>query len=223
MVRVMCFSATASFAAAGGLAVIGAATIALRPAPRMAALAAAPLIFAAHQAIEGTIWLQLHDGAVSEALIRAWVFIAEVFWPTFTPLAVLMLTRGRRRRQGLGALAVAGVVVSGHFLMILIQSDFTVGAVNGNLRYDAGAPPGDRLAGLYLLATVAPLLIARERFVFAFGVAVLAGAMVTELFYAHAGPSVWCYFAAIASLCAFFAVRDDNRSRPVSPTPRPGL
>ncbi|NWG93250.1 MAG: hypothetical protein HXY21_12215 [Parvularculaceae bacterium] len=219
----MCFSATASFTAAGGLALIGAAALRERPQPRMAALAATPLLFAAHQAIEGAIWLQLAAGGPSPALVKTWLFIAEAFWPIFVPAAVLLMTRGRRRRQGLAALLLTGLVVSAHFTMLLIRSDFTVAEVNGNLRYEASAPPGDRLAGLYLLATVAPLLIARERFVFAFGLAVLGGAIVTELYFRHAGPSVWCFFATIASLCAFLAVRDENASRRTFDPPRPGL
>jgi hypothetical protein len=219
----MCFSATASFATAGGLALVGAATLYERPGRRMAALAATPFLFAAHQGIEGAIWLRLATAAPPQALIKIWVFIAEVFWPIFVPAAVLVMTRGRRRRQGLAALLMTGLVVSAHFLMILMRSDFTVAAVNGNLRYEADAPPGDRLAGLYLLATVAPLLIARERFVLAFGLAVLAGAIVTELYFGHAGPSVWCFFAAIASVCAFLAVRDENAARRALDPPRPGL
>lgn len=209
----MCFSATASFAAAGGLALIGGATLALRPSPRMAMLAATPLLFAAHQAIEGLVWRGVHDGEVAQSLIKAWVFIAEVFWPTFTPLAVLMLTRGRRRRQALAALLATGLIVSAYFLNILIQNDYAVSVIKGSLRYQPEAPVSHNLPGLYLLATVAPLLIARERFVLLFGIAVLLGAIVTELFFSYAGPSVWCFFAAIASACAFLAVRDEERGR----------
>ncbi len=219
----MCFSATASFAAAGGLALIGAATLAARPSPRMSLLAATPLLFAFHQAIEGAIWLGVHDGGASQALIKTWVFIAEVFWPTFTPLAVLALTRGRRRQQGLVALLITGVIVSGYFLTLLVQRDLVVDVVRGNLFYRPEEPFAHNLPGLYLMTTVAPLLIARERYVLAFGVAVLAGAIVTELFYMHAGPSVWCFFAAIASGCAFLAVRDEKSSRMPRLTPSPGL
>lgn len=186
-------------------------------------LATTPLLFAVHQAIEGAIWLGVHDGVVSQALIKAWVFIAEIFWPTYTPLAILAVTRGRRRRQGLAALLVTGLIVSGYFLMILLQNDFTVSAVNGNLLYQPEEPAAHNLPGLYLLAAVAPLLIARERFVLAFGVAVLAGAIVTELFFIHAGPSVWCFFAAIASGCAYLAVREEKSARMPRLTPSPGL
>jgi len=219
----MCFSATASFAAAGGLALIGAATLLRRPSPRMALLAATPLLFAAHQAIEGAIWLGVGAGVPSQTLIKVWVFIAEVFWPTFTPLAVLLLTRGRRRRQGLAALLATGAIVSGYFLIILLRNDFSVSVVNGSLRYLPAEPTAHNLPGLYLLATVAPLLIARERFVLAFGVAVLAGAIVTELFFSYAGPSVWCFFAAIASVCAYLAVREDRLDRRPRLSPAPGL
>ena len=219
----MCFSATASFAAAGGLALVGAATLLERPSPRMSLLAATPLIFAAHQAIEGFVWLGISAGGPAQALVKTWVFIAEVFWPTYVPLAVLLLTPGRRRRQGLFALLATGLVVSGYFLLILTQNVYGVVAIDGNLRYAPQAPAPHRLPGLYLLATVAPLLIARERFVLAFGIAVLAGAIVTELYFAHAGPSVWCFFAAIASSCAFLAVREERRNRRPRLAPTPGL
>ncbi|MFZ5618021.1 MAG: DUF6629 family protein [Pseudomonadota bacterium] len=211
----MCFSATASFTAAGGLALIGAATVAARPSRRMIPFAAVPLIFSVHQAIEGAIWLGVHDGEPAQALVKAWLFIAEVFWPIYVPLAVLILTEGRRRRQGLTALLAAGVVVSAYFLTILMQSDFTAEAVRGNLRYSADEPVAHSLPGLYVLSTVAPLLIARERFVLLFGVAVLIGAAVTEIFFLHAGPSVWCFFAAVASLCAFLAVREEASARKI--------
>lgn len=219
----MCFSATASFAAAGGLALVGAASLAQRPSPRMTALAATPLLFAVHQAIEGVIWLDVGAGAPSQAMIKLWVFIAEVFWPTFVPLAVLLLTRGRRRRQGLAALLATGVIVSGYFLIILLRNDFSVSVVNHSLRYVPAEPAAHNLPGLYLLATVAPLLIARERFVLAFGLAVLAGAVVTELFFSYAGPSVWCFFAAIASVCAYLALREDREGRRPRLSPTPGL
>ena len=219
----MCFSATASFAAAGGLFVIGAATLSLRPSPRLIMLAATPLLFAAHQAVEGLVWRGVHDGAVAQSLIKVWVFVAEVFWPTFTPLAVLILTRGRRRRQALAALLATGLIVSAYFLNVLVQNDYAVSVVRGSLRYQPEAPVSHNLPGLYLLSTVAPLLIARERFVLLFGLAVLLGAIVTELFFSYAGPSVWCFFAAIASACAFLAVRDEKSSRRPRLAPTPGL
>lgn len=219
----MCFSANASFAAAGGLAIIGAATLAERPSPRMILLAATPLIFAAHQAIEGFVWLGLEAGAVSQALIKTWVFIAEVFWPTFVPLAVFMLTPGPRRRRGIFALLITGVIVSAYFLSILIRNDFAVTAVHHNLHYASQEPAAHSLRGLYLLATVAPLLVARERFVHAFGLAVLAGAIVTEIFFSHAGPSVWCFFAALASAFAWLAIREEKAGRRPRLSPTPGL
>ena len=215
----MCFSATASFVAAGGLALLGAAGLAQGPPRRMILLAATPLVFAAHQTIEGMVWLGLQNGAPPQALIKTWLFIAEVLWPTYVPLAALVLTHGRRRRQGLAALLVTGVIVSAYFLQALATRDFSVAAVNGNLSYRPLAPVAHDLRELYLLATVAPLLIARERFVFAFGLAVLAGAIATELLFAHAGPSVWCFFAAVASGCVFLAIREEKGARraPLAP------
>jgi len=189
----------------------------------MAALAATPLFFAAHQAIEGFIWLDVHSDGPPQALVKTWVFIAEVFWPLFVPLAALLLTRGRRRRQAIFVLLLTGLIVSGYFLIILLQNDFVVRIVHGNLRYQTEHPVPHDLPGLYLLSTVAPLLIVRERYVFAFGVAVLAGAVTTEVFFSHAGPSVWCFFAAIASAFALMAVREEKSARRPHLSPTPGL
>ena len=60
----MCFSATACFVTAVGLAPVGIAslTLARRLEPqRWQPLALMPLLFAAQQALEGVVWLLLDD------------------------------------------------------------------------------------------------------------------------------------------------------------------
>ena len=56
----MCFSATASFLAAGVTGAIEVVAIARTRRASEAPLAAAPLIFAAQQGIEGLLWLKSH-------------------------------------------------------------------------------------------------------------------------------------------------------------------
>lgn len=209
----MCFSAAASFTAAAALVVIGAATLAQRPAPRLLPFAAIPLIFAAHQAIEGFIWLSMNAGASPPgALVAAYLVIAQVLWPAYTPLAVLAFEHGRRRRQALAALAVAGLFVSGVLAYVLVNHPYTVSVTEHGLRYATTRGIETQFVGLYVLTATAPFLISRWRYVLAFGITVLVGSMVTELFFFRAAASVWCFFAAIASVFAALHVRQARQA-----------
>ena len=203
----MCFSAEASFAAAAILGVAGAATFAQKPEPKRLVFASFPFIFAVHQAIEGFVWLAVANGAPPSWLTGLYLFFAQVFWPVFTPLSVLLMEEDWRRRIGLTILLVAGVVVSATVGGALLQNDFSVSVVNGSLRYSTGHHFEERLIGLYLLAVVAPLILSRHRYVMAFGAVVLAGSIMTQLAYHYAATSVWCFFAAIGSVFVFLHVR----------------
>lgn len=215
----MCFSATASFTAAALLGAIGAATLAQKPKPKDLPFAAIPLLFAAHQAIEGAIWLHLghgaghQDGAVPYALVAAYLFIAQVLWPAYIPFSVIAMEPKRRRSPALWMLLAAGVFVSGTLAVILIGHRYTVTAVADGLRYATDHEFERRLLALYLLAVVAPLFLSRHRYVVAFGAATLAGAIVTMLAYYEASASVWCFFAALASVLVFLHVRRSRRTR----------
>lgn len=203
----MCFSAPASFAAAAIIVVAGGATLLQRPARSELAFAAIPLIFAAHQTIEGFIWLSVIKGeSPPDVLVGAYLFIAKAWWPAYAPLSILLFERGRQRRQGLVALFLAGAVVSVHVSGQLLRQEYSVEAVANGLRYASGDVE-DPVVGLYVLTTVAPFLMSRHRYVFAFGIAVLFGAVATELFFSHAGASAWCFFAAMASLFVFLHIR----------------
>lgn len=204
----MCFSAPASFVAAAALAVIGAATLMQKPEPRLLLFASFPLIFAAHQAIEGLIWLSVGGAdAPPQALVAAWLVIAQVLWPSLTPLAMLMIERGRRRRQGLFALLAAGLIVSATMVYVLINHPYTVSATAHGLRYATARGIETQIIGLYVLTTTAPLLMSRHRYILAFGITILIGSALTEVFFFRAAASVWCFFAAIASLFVFLHVR----------------
>ncbi len=204
----MCFSAAASFTAAAVIGAIGAATLAQKPEKRRLAFALIPLIFAAHQAIEGLIWLSLDgDAAPPGTLVVGYLFLAQIFWPTFTPLSVLLFERGMRRRWALWILLAAGVFVSGVMALILVQHDYVVTMVGHSLRYATDHEFEARLSGLYLVTTTAPFLIARHRYVMAFGGAVLFSSVITQMVFYETAASVWCFFAALSSAFVFLHVR----------------
>ncbi len=203
----MCFSAQASFTAAAVLSVVAAATYAQKPEPRRLAFASFPAIFALHQFIEGFVWLSIGGGAPPGWLTALYLFFAQVFWPVFTPLSVILMEEDWRRRIGLGILLAAGVLVSATLAVVLMRADYAVTVVNGSLKYATGHQFEDRMIGLYLVATVAPLILSRYRYVMAFGGVVLAGSVVTHLAFYYAAASVWCFFAALGSVFVFLHVR----------------
>lgn len=209
----MCFSAEASFTAAAVLGAVGAATVTQKPEPKRLAFAAFPFVFALHQIIEGFVWLSIADGAPPSWLTALYLFFAQVFWPVFTPLSVLLMEEDWRRRIGLSILLAAGAIVSVTLAGVLIQNDYSVSVVNGSLRYSTGHQFEDRLIGLYLLVVVAPLILSRYRYVMAFGAVVLVGSIVTHLAFYYAASSVWCFFAAIGSVFVFLHVRRRKRLR----------
>lgn len=76
----MCFSATASFVASGGLVVVGIETLRLAN-KKQRVVAAIPLIFAVHQGLEGVQWLALDDGDVNTCAAYGFISIALILWP----------------------------------------------------------------------------------------------------------------------------------------------
>uniref|UniRef100_UPI0030EE6851 DUF6629 family protein n=4 Tax=Pseudomonadota TaxID=1224 RepID=UPI0030EE6851 len=90
----MCFSATASFTAAGVLATVGVATLRHVREPRALLFACVPLLFSAHQFSEGMVWLALEGRLGPYALDHA-VFLFTLYaigiLPLLMPVAVLLM------------------------------------------------------------------------------------------------------------------------------------
>jgi hypothetical protein len=122
----MCFSATASFVAAGVTGMVGAAAVSRISQQSEMPLAAIPLFFAAQQAVEGALWLTLPlapDGPVSTSLTYLFLLFAKVFWPFFVPFSVLLVESELIRRRILIALCAAGAAVAIFFLGSIVTDN----------------------------------------------------------------------------------------------------
>ena len=111
----MCFSATASFVSAGMMGLSGLAALASARQPRELPLAAAPLIFAIQQSVEGTLWLTLPiapDLPTSAVLMYVFLVFAMIFWPVYGPLAILAIERDSLRRRAQTVCLVAGTIAA---------------------------------------------------------------------------------------------------------------
>jgi hypothetical protein len=205
----MCFSPTASFVTAGLTATLGALALRRTASARELPLAAMPLIFGLQQGIEGLLWLSVRnslDSPLTAGLSMAFLTIAQVLWPVYAPIAVLIVEREKPRREVIIACAVLGASVSAYLLAGLLTHPNIGVLIDEHLVYGSALTrSASIMIGLmYLAATTLPLLVSSKRTVVAVGVVVLIGSLVAYGFYQHAFQSVWCYFAATASAMLVF-------------------
>lgn len=206
----MCFSAAASFSVAGATALIGVSAVRHARDAREMALAVVPLFFAVQQATEGMIWLQL-TGAGNPGDIAALVLVfrgfAEVLWPAFTAIAVLLIEPDQRRRFALRIVAGIGIVVSIYLLAALLEEPAVATIRNHSIDY------GNRTSALswrlipYILCTCLPLLLSSHRAIQLFGCVVASGYLISAVVYFTTFVSVWCFFAAAGSTLIYLHFR----------------
>ena len=205
----MCFSAPASFITAGITGAIGIVALARVNSPRELPLAATPLLFALQQSVEGLLWLNLApapDGALASALTFLYLFFAETFWPIYAPFAVWLIEPVERRRHLMVACLGVGTSVGAYLLWRILGHPHLATIVDGHIVYVTEYRQSDLVEFAYLAATGVPLLLSSHRTVVVLGAIVLTGLVVAYAFYWEAFVSVWCFFAAAASvaiLCHF--------------------
>ncbi len=227
----MCFSATASFAAALVTGATGALCLSQMKDRRQVLLAAAPLCFAGQQAIEGLLWVRLAHGPspATSALTYAFLLIAQVFWPVYAPTAAMLCETDARRRRVMGLCLALGAATSLWLLRGLMTEPHRAVLACDHIVYDVAenSPAGLALGAAYLCAVGLPLLVSSFPSLRTLGGVILAGAVVSYVFYFAAFQSVWCYFAAAASVVIlghFHRLRSERLGQ-LAPAPRalPGM
>ena len=200
---VVCFSMTADLVV--GTALVPVAALSLREVkhPRELMFALLPALFAAHQFLEVAVWLGL-DGHVSpgaaELAMRAYLFIAWPLLPTYVPLAVMLLDPARRARLRSAPFVAVGVVVSIYLVYVVLFNPVEVIRHSNGLEYDTAVSHPVVWAVLYVIAVIGAELVSGHRAIIAFGVLNLVGLTVVGVFYFQEFASLWCVFAAAASI-----------------------
>ena len=217
----MCFSATASFTGAAAAGVAGAMAVSRTGAVRELPLAGIPIIFGVQQAIEGLLWLTFQHGWPGnylQVLANAFVFIALAVWPWLVPFAVGLVEEDRTRRRVIALLVPAGAAVAGYSVLTMLQHPYAAKIVHSSICYVAANPHPYPMLVLYAVCTCAPLFLATERFLRLLGVVVITGAVVSALFFYESFVSVWCFFAAAASVVIYleFERRHAHRAEAIS-------
>lgn len=212
----MCFSTTASFVTAGVAGAIGIVSLTRANEPRELPLAATPIFFALQQSIEGLLWLNLPlapDGSISTGLTFLYLFFAEVFWPVYAPMAVLLIEPNERRRQLILICLAVGLGIGAYLLWDILIRPHGAVILGGHIVYVTEYRHSGAIAPSYLAATSLSPILSSHRTVVALGAIILVGSAVAYAFYWEAFASVWCFFAAAASVVVLGHFEWSHRQR----------
>jgi Family of unknown function (DUF6629) len=213
----MCFSATANFVGSGVLGAVGVVTFTKVKHRRELLFAALPLLFAIHQFTEGFVWLGL-DGVLSPEVAHdmgaAFMLYAQGLLPFLLPLGVLLFepTAGSRRRML--PFLVLGGAISLYILWALTAFPLQVYVRKNSIVYINQATNNMAVAVLYVIATCGALFFSKIRMMVILGAANLAILLVVMVVKRYAFTSVWCAYAAVASVIILAYFWRSHKSRP---------
>ena len=199
----MCFSAAANFVGSGVLGTIGVATLTKVKHKRELLFASLPTLFAVHQFIEGFVWLGL-DGMMSPAVTQkmgaAFVLYAQGLLPFVIPLSVLLFEPDKKSRRRMIPFLVIGTLTTLYMLWALIAYPLHIFVKENSIVYINDGTNNTVLAVLYVIATCGSLFFSKVRDMVIFGAANLVILLTVMAVKRYAFTSLWCAYAAVASV-----------------------
>jgi hypothetical protein len=205
----MCFSATANFVGSGVLGAVGVVTLTKVKHRRELLFAALPMLFAVHQFMEGFVWLGF-DGILSPAVAHdmgaAFMLYAQGLLPFLLPLSVLLFEPNAKSRSRMLPFLVLGGATTLYILWALTAFPLQLYVRGNSIVYINQATNNTAVAVLYVIATCGSLFFSKIKMMVIFGAANLAILLVVMEVKRYAFTSLWCAYAAVASVIihAFF-------------------
>jgi hypothetical protein len=183
----MCFSATANFVGSTALGGIGVVTLTKVKHPRELLFAALPVLFAVHQFIEGFVWLGL-DGILFEP--------------------------DREDRRRMLPFVVLGGGTALYILWALTAYPLQLYVRGNSIVYINQATNNTAVAVLYVIATCGSLFFSKIKPMILFGAANLAILLIVMEVKRYAFTSLWCAYAAAASVIILAYFWKSSHHRP---------
>ncbi len=213
----MCFSAAANFVGSTTLAGIGVVTLTKVKHRRELLFAALPTLFAVHQFIEGFVWLGL-DGILSPTVTHnmgaAFMLYAQGLLPLLLPLSVLLFEPGRKDRRRMLPFVIIGGATTLYMLWALAAYPTQIYVKGNSIVYVNQGTNFTVVAILYVIATCGSLFFSRVKAMVLFGTANLTILLAVMAFKRYAFTSLWCAYAAIASVIILAYFWKTSGSRP---------
>ena len=187
----------------GALGAVGVVTLTKVKHRRELLFASLPTLFAIHQFIEGFVWLGL-DGVLSPKVTHnmaaAFVLYAQGLLPFLLPLSVLLFEPNAKSRRRMRPFLVIGSLTTLYILWALIAYPLQVSVKSNSIVYINQATNNTFVAVLYVVATCGSLLFSKVKDMVIFGVANLAILLLVMAVKRYAFTSLWCAYAAVASV-----------------------
>ena len=212
----MCFSAEVNFAGSAVLGAVGIGTLTKVKHRRELLFAALPTLFAIHQFIEGFVWLGL-DGILSPTVTHnmaaAFMLYAQGLLPLLMPLSIMLFEPTVRRRRRMTPFLVIGGLTTLYILWALTAYSLEVYIQGNSIVYINAATNNTLVAIFYIIATCGSLFFSQETDMVLFGAANVVILVAVMLVKRYAFTSLWCAYAAIASviILAYFWKTDMKR------------
>ena len=199
----MCFSAAANFTGSGLLGAIGAITLTRVKHRRELLFASLPVLFAVHQFTEGFVWLGL-DGVLSPQVTHdmgaAFMLYAQGLLPFLLPLSVMLFEPDMKSRRRMIPFLVIGTLTALYILWALIAYPTQIYVKANSIVYINAGTNNIFVAILYVVATCGSLLLSKIKDMVIFGIANLVILVVVMELKRYAFTSLWCAYAAVASV-----------------------
>ena len=213
----MCFSATANFVGSGVLGAVGVVTLTKVKHRRELLFASLPILFAVHQFIEGFVWLGL-DGILSPSVAHdmgaAFMLYAQGLLPFLLPLSVLLFEPNAKSRSMMRPFVVLGGATTLYILWALTAFPLQLYVRGNSIVYINQATNNTAVALFYVIATCGSLFFSKIKMMVIFGAANLAILLVVMEVKRYAFTSLWCAYAAVASVIILAYFWKSHAERP---------
>jgi hypothetical protein len=216
----MCFSAPISFATSALLLPIGLVSFikAYRYQPNYIGFSLIPIFFAIQQFIEGFVWLNLQTthSKMTNLFGYSYLFFAYCFWPAYFSFAIQRIESIHYKKRLMGYAGVLGIVLALILYLPIIYNhpSLRISIAQHSIYYSCQFNPIQQVLYnfFYLGILFFSCMIADNRKINLFGLAIMISYVVSGLFYIYSFTSVWCFFAAILSVLVYKVIPNTHRS-----------
>jgi hypothetical protein len=212
----MCYSPEADLIAGLVVGAVGIDAVRHVDDRRNLALAAVPLVLAAHLLVEAVAWWGL-EGSVSPAAgdlaVSVYLIIALGVLPVLVPYAVMRSEPDRQRQARMLPFVLLGIGVS--IVLLFGMATNPHGATIGGryLAYHTVDPAYGLTAGFYVIAVCTPFLMSSQRRLVVFGVANIVALTLLSVLLSNGLISLWCFWAAVSSVVIARHIRETSTNR----------
>lgn len=199
----MCFSAEANFVGSTVLGGVGVVTLTKVKHRREMLFASLPILFAIHQFIEGFVWLGLEghlSSKVAHDMGAAFMLYAQGLLPFLLPMSVWLFEPTAKSRRRMLPFVAIGAATTLYILWALTAYPTDIYIRSNSIVYENPATNNTIVAIFYVIATCGSLFFSQVRDMVVFGAANMAILLVVMAVKRYAFTSLWCAYAAAASV-----------------------